>query len=78
MADPEGRGRCFSSKARSGDEAFELRLAHRECDDMSLDYTLVMASPDADPLHRMRAIRALEIAVTSSETRPQKETTHAA
>ena len=73
-----GLAGMFAVDARNRTERFELRLAHRDVDGWSLDYTAVIASPGRCPLDRMRAIRALEIAVATTETRPKEHTPHAA
>lgn len=73
-----GLAGVFAVVARDDEETFEVRLAHRVVEDVIVDYTLVVASPERFPLDFMRASRALEIAVASTEVRPKEENTHAA
>ena len=68
----------YAATARDRDQPFELRFGHRDVDGWSFDYTAVIASPGRCPLDRMRAIRALEIAVATTQPRPKEHTTHAA
>ena len=68
----------FAAVARDDEESFEVRLAHRVIEDVIIDYALVVASPKRFPLDFMRASRALEIAVASTEVRPKEENSYAA
>jgi hypothetical protein len=68
----------YAATARDREQPFELRFAHRDVEGWSFDYTAVIASPECCPLDRMRAIRALEIAVATTCPRPKEHTTHAA
>ena len=68
----------FAVAGRDDDEGFEVRLAHRMVDGVLVDYTMVVASPKRFPVDFMRAARALEIAVATTEVRPQERTCHAA
>lgn len=68
----------FQASALDHEEPFEVRLAHRDCNGLSLDYTMVVASPAEHPLDTMRARRALEIMVSTTQTRPKEDATHAA
>lgn len=73
-----GLAGVYVADAHDRSEPFELRFAHRDVDGWSLDYTAVIASPKHCPLDRMRAIRALEIAVATTQTRPKEHAPHAA
>ena len=73
-----GLAGVFAARARDHEEDFELRVAHRDVEGWSLDYAAVIASPERCPLDRMRTLRALEIAVSTTETRPKELTPHAA
>ncbi|MCX4240176.1 hypothetical protein [Paraliomyxa miuraensis] len=68
----------YVAHAHDREQTFELRFAHRDVNGWSFDYTAVIASPERCPLDRMRAIRALEIAVATTQIRPKEHTTHAA
>ncbi|MCX4239738.1 hypothetical protein [Paraliomyxa miuraensis] len=68
----------YVATARDREQPFELRFAHRDVEGWSFDYTAVIASPERCPLDRMRAIRALEIAITTTTPRPKEHTPHAA
>ncbi|MCX4248123.1 hypothetical protein [Paraliomyxa miuraensis] len=68
----------YLATARDSQQTFELRFAHRDVDGWSFDYTAVIASPERYPLDRMRATRALEIAVATTEIQPEEHTPHAA
>ena len=68
----------YVATARDREQTFELRFAHRDVDGWSFDYTAVIASPERCPLDRMRAIRALEIAIATTQIRPKEHTPHAA
>jgi hypothetical protein len=73
-----GLAGMYAAHARDRDERFELRFAHCDVDGWSFDYATVIASPERCPIDRMRAIRALEIAVTTTRTPPKDKPTHAA
>ena len=73
-----GLAGVFSVVGRDDEESFEIRLAHRFVDGVLVDYIVVVASPTRFPLDFMRAARALEIAVATTEVRPQEEQEHAA
>jgi len=68
----------FSAKARDREERFEIRFAHRDGDGLSVDYTMAIASPERHPLDHMRAMRALEIVIASTEIHPAQGDHHAA
>lgn len=73
-----GLAGIFMASARDRDESFEVRIAHRDVDGWSFDYATVIASPERCPLDRMRAIRALEIAVATTRAQPEEHAPHAA
>jgi len=76
-AETKGLAGVFCAEGRDREENFEIRFAHCDIDGLSLDYTMIVGSPEDFPIDRMRAARALEIALTTTQTRPQKEN-HAA
>ncbi|MEX1365577.1 MAG: hypothetical protein AB1Z98_20785 [Nannocystaceae bacterium] len=69
----EGLAGVFRATATDADERFEVRLAHRYVDGVMADYTMLVASPQEHPLDFMRASRALEIAIASTQVRPTSE-----
>ena len=73
-----GLAGVFAAVGRDDEESFEVRFAHRVVDGVLVDYTMVVASPKRFPVDFMRAARALEIAVATTEVRPQERTCHAA
>ncbi len=72
-----GLGGFFRAPAHDHDDTFEVRFAHVDSAGSSIDYTMIAASPDRCALDRMRAARALEIAVATTRT-PTDDETHAA
>ena len=68
----------FRAAGQDHEERFEVRLAHRFIDGVSIDYTAVVASPQQYPLDFMRASRALEIAVATTKVRTKEESEHVA
>ncbi len=72
-----GLGGFFRTDARDHEDTFEVRFAHVDREGSSIDYTTITASPDHCALDRMRAARALEIAVATTQT-PKEHETHAA
>ena len=68
----------YRAVGQDNEERFEVRLAHRFVDGVSVDYTMVVASPQEHPLDFMRASRALEIAVATTEVRTEEDAGHAA
>ncbi|MCH9685357.1 MAG: hypothetical protein K0V04_28235 [Deltaproteobacteria bacterium] len=73
-----GLAGLFEVQARDHDHAFDVRIAHVDADGVSLDYVTAVASPECLPLDRMRTNRALELAVASTQIRPNAEESHAA
>ena len=73
-----GLAGLFAIVGHDDEERFEVRLAHRFIDGVSIDYTVVVASPQQCPLDFMRASRALEIAVATTKVRTKEESEHAA
>ena len=63
LREAPGVAGCFRSEAVNGDQRFEIRVVHCERPGMSIDFTLIIGSPDRHPLERMRAVRGLELAV---------------
>jgi hypothetical protein len=73
-----GLGGFFRTDARDHEEDFEVRFAHRDVFGWSVDLTAVIASPARCALDRMRAARAMEIAVATARIEPKERTSHAA
>lgn len=59
-------------------QRFEVRMAHRHVGGTMVDYAMLVASPAEQPIDFMRASRALEIAVSTTQVRPLEEADHAA
>jgi len=76
-AEAKGLVGLFYAEAHDRDENFEIRLAHCDTDGLSVDYTMLVASPETHIVDRLRAARALEIALMTTQTRPEDKT-HAA
>lgn len=68
----------FRTVARDDEDEFELRFAHRDTEGWSIDYTAIAASPGRCQLDCMRAIRAMEIAVATTEIQRKEINQHVA
>ncbi len=73
-----GLAGVFDMHAQDHEEPFSIRMAHLDAGGVSVDYVAAVASPLRHPIDCMRAHRALELAVASTQVRPHDEETHAA
>jgi len=68
----------YRTPAHDHEDDFEVRFAHRDVEGWSIDYTAITASPSHCALDHMRAARALEIAVATTQIETKERTTDAA
>lgn len=68
----------YRTDARDHEDDFEVRFAHLDLHGWSVDVTALVASPARCVLDHMRTVRAMEIAMATTQIEPKERTTHAA